>query len=217
MPHSVSFSHWSDPLCIWALVGQSKLDRILRDLGGCLRVEYRIAPIFGSIPWRFAEGPWAKEGILGRIAATKRIAEQNGRSDVSGECWQRAAPATSWAPAAAIKAVFALGEGLGMKAGPAYQVALRERFFVAEQNIALRKIQLELAEEMNLPREPIEASLDDGSALCAVAEDYAEKERLRIQGSPTYIFDAGRIILYGNFNYEVLHHAVVELCRTTES
>ena len=212
MPVRLKFSYWSDPLCIWALVAQQKLDRVLDELGGQVRVDYRVVPVFGSVPWRFAQGPWAKDGVDGRVHATKKIAEQGGRTDVSGECWRRAMPASSWAPAAAIKSVFAL-EDRGEEAGPTYQRALRERFFVGEANIALRRVQLEVAEELALPRAPIEQRLDDGSALAAVWEDHTEKERLRIQGSPTYVFDGGRAMLYGNFDYGILRSTVEELVR----
>lgn len=213
MHDRLTFSYWSDPLCIWALVAQQKLDRVLADFGAHLRVDYRIAPVFGSVPWRFAHGAWAKDGVEGRVLATRKIAEQAGRTDVSGACWQRAMPASSWAPAAAIKAVFAFEDGRGEQVGPLYQRALRERFFVGESNIALRGVQLEVAEELGLAREPIERRLDDGSALAAVCEDYAEKERLHIQGSPTYSFDGGRAMLYGNFDYGILKSTVAELVR----
>jgi predicted DsbA family dithiol-disulfide isomerase len=213
MPGLLSFSYWSDPLCIWALVAQQKLDRVLGELGEHLRVDYRVVPVFGSVPWRFAQGPWSKDGVDGRVLATRKIAEQGGRSDVSGECWRRARPSSSWAPAAAIKAVFALEDGDGDEVGPLYQRRLRERFFVGEANIALRSVQLEVAEELGLPRGPIEVRLDDGSALAAVCEDHAEKERLRLQGSPTYVFDGGRAMLYGNFDYAILRSTVEALVR----
>jgi predicted DsbA family dithiol-disulfide isomerase len=213
MPSRIEFSYWSDPLCIWALVAQQKLDRLLSELGTKVRVDYRIVPVFGSVPWRFEHGPWAKDGVDGRVAATRKIAEQGGRTDVSGECWRKAMPMSSWAPASAIKAVFALEGARGAEAGPPYQRALRERFFVGEANIALRAVQLEVAEDLGLPRGPIEARLDDGSALAAVCEDHAEKERLRIHGSPTYVFDGGRAMLYGNFSDGILHSTVEELVR----
>lgn len=212
MSPRLKFSYWSDPLCVWALTAQTKLERVLAEAGDRLLVDYRIVPVFGSVPWRFTHGPWAKEGVEGRVAATKRIAEQAGRTDVSGECWRTAAPASSWSPAMAIKAVFALPD-VGAEVGPTYQRALRELFFVAERNIAQRSVQLALAEEMKLPIAAIEARLDDGSALAAVCEDHAEKERLRLQGSPTYVFDGGRAMLYGNFDYGILHGTVEELLR----
>ena len=210
MPSRTTFSYWSDPLCIWALVAQEKLNRILQELGEHLHVDYRIVPVFGDVAWRFTDGPWAKDGVAGRVAATRKIADQAGRHDVSGECWRRAMPASSWAPAAAIKAVFA---GNDVAVGAEYQRLLRERFFVAEENIAHRAVQLAVAEELGLARAPIEAGLDDGSALAAVCADHAEKERLRLQGSPTYVFDGGRAMLYGNFGYGILRSTVEELVR----
>ncbi len=213
MTARLKFSYWSDPLCIWALVAQKKLDRVLGELGEQIQVDYRIVPVFGSVPSRFSHGPWSKEGVPGRVLATRTIAEQGGRTDVTGECWRLAMPATSWAPAAAIKAVFALEGSHGEDAGPRYQRALRERFFVGEANIALRSVQLEVAESLGLPRAQIESRLDDGSALAAVWDDHAERERLRIQGSPTYVFDGGRAMLYGNFDYGILRSTVEELVR----
>ena len=213
MTERIAFSYWSDPLCIWALVAQTKLDRVLAELGEFVKVEYRIVPVFGSVAARLSSGPWAKDGIQGRVVATRDIALRAGRTDVSGECWRRATPSTSWAPSAAIKAVFALDDGRGEERGPTYQRVLRERFFVKEENIALRSVQLAVAEELALPRAPIEALLDDGSATAAVWEDYAEKERIRIQGSPTYVFDGGRAMLYGNVDYCILQSTVEELVR----
>jgi predicted DsbA family dithiol-disulfide isomerase len=215
MPDRIEFSYWSDPLCIWALVAQTKLDRVLAELGEHLVVDYRIVPVFGSVPWRFKDGPWAKEGLEGRALATRRIAEAAGHKDVSGECWRKAAPASSWPPSCAIKAVCAIerrGE-IAPGSGARYQRAVRERFFVHEQNVAHRRVQLAIAEALDLPRGPIEERLDDGSALAAVWEDHHEKERLKIQGSPTYVFDGGRAMLYGNFEYGILKSTVDELVR----
>lgn len=212
MSARTTFSYWSDPLCVWALVAQPKLDRVLQELGEHLRVDYRVVPVFGSVRWRLEKGAWAKDGVEGRVAATRKIAEQAGRRDVSGECWRKAMPASSWAPAAAIKAAIAIAGEDGALGGE-YQRRLRERFFVGEANIALRSVQLEVAEELGLPRGPIEERLDDGSALAAVWEDHNEKERLGMQGSPTYVFDGGRAMLYGNFEYGILKSTVLELVR----
>ena len=211
----IEFGYWSDPLCIWALVAQQKLDRLLAELGRHLVVDYRVVPVFGSVPWRFSKGPWAKDGIEGRVAATRHIAEQGGRTDISGECWRSAAPASSWATATAIKAVFAMEarHQVPSESGARYQRALRDAFFVAEANVARRDVQLRVAEAQGLPRAPIEEQLDDGTALAAVWEDHMEKERLRIQGSPTYVFDGGRAMLYGNFEYGMLRSTVDQLVR----
>jgi predicted DsbA family dithiol-disulfide isomerase len=114
-----------------------------------------------------------------------------------------------------VKATFAMeAEGIvGAGSGARYQIALRERFFVSEENVARRDVQLAVAESLALPRAPLESRLDDGTALARVWEDFVEKDRLRIQGSPTYVFDEGRAMLYGNFDYGMLRSTVEELVR----
>jgi hypothetical protein len=66
---------------------------------------------------------------------------------------------------------------------------------------------------LRIARAGIEKRLDDGSALALLSEDLQEKERLKLQGSPTYVFDHGRAMLYGNFPYGELHATVEELLR----
>jgi predicted DsbA family dithiol-disulfide isomerase len=97
--------------------------------------------------------------------------------------------------------------------GAAYQYRLRQRFFVDNDNVAKKSVQLEVAEELGFPVDAVASRLDDGTALSALWEDHLEKERLMIQGSPTYVFDGGRAKLYGNFAYGILHATVEELVR----
>lgn len=211
----LSFSYWSDPLCIWAFVAQGKLERLLLERGELLEVDYRVVPIFGSVPWRFAKGPWSRGGVAARVRATAEIAAKHGHDSVDGSCWTGDCPASSWAPGTAIKAVCAL-EKLGeleARTGGRYQSALQRAFFEGRKNTARRSVQLEVAESLDIPHAPIERCLDDGTALSLLWEDHLEKERLRLQGSPSYVFDDGRALLYGNVTYGVLHATVEELLR----
>lgn len=210
---SLPFTYWSDPLCIWAFVAQSKLERILEEWGERVQVRYRVVPVFGSVPWRFSEGPWASAGPMGRVAATARIAREHGFASVDGTVWVDDPPASSWAPGAAIKAAFMAEERGELPQGraAAYQWALREAFFLRNRNIARREVQLGVAEALEVDRTLIERRLDDGSALAALWEDDLDRQQSRVQGSPTYVFDAGRAMLYGNFPFGVLHATVQEL------
>lgn len=213
---AIAFDYWSDPLCIWAFVAQPKLERLLgSELGAHLEVRYHVVPVFGSVVQRFAHGAWSAAGIEGRIEATRRIAAEHGFPEVTGEVWRTAMPASSWSPGAALKAVW-LAEAMGdvaPGAGERYQWGLRTAFFVQNRNIAMRRVQMEAAEAQRLPVGVIEALLDDGRALAAVWEDHDQREKLGIQGSPTYVFDGGRAMFYGNFAYEVLQGAVAEMVR----
>lgn len=210
---TLEFEYWSDPLCIWAYVAQPKLDHVLTRWKRCVDVRYHVVPVFGSIPWRFREGPWSSQGPEGRAAATQHIAQEHGMNDVGGECWLVDCPASSWPAGAALEAVFAMEqeEEIPKGAAAAYQLAMRRRFFVDGKNVTRRRVQLALAEELEVPRASLERRLDDGSAIARLHEDHERKDRLRIQGSPTYVFDAGRAMFYGNFPLEVLTATVEKL------
>lgn len=211
----IEFEYWSDPLCIWAFVAQPKLEHVLSRHGTHVAPRYHVVPVFGSIRERFATGTWSKAGPQGRAETTRSIAEQHARTDVSGRCWIDDCPVSSWPVGAALKAVFA-AEAAG-EVGPGvaadYQWRMRERFFVDDQNVAKRTVQLELAEELQIPVSTLARRLDDGSALCALWEDHERRESMGLRGSPTFVFDGGRAMLYGNFSEAILTATVEELVK----
>jgi predicted DsbA family dithiol-disulfide isomerase len=90
---------------------------------------------------------------------------------------------------------------------------MRQRFFVDNQNVARRSVQLELAEASDVPRAELEARLDDGTGMSRLWEDHARRESLGLRGSPTFVFDGGRAMLYGNFSEAVLNATVEELVK----
>ncbi len=203
----LQFSYYSDPLCIWAFVAQPKLEQILDEWGERIEVDYRIVPVFGLVPERFERGSWAKAGPEGRRDTTRRVARAQGRDDVSGEVWVKDPPASSLASGAAVKAVFALeSQGLAEEgAGARYLLAMREHFFVRDRNIARRQEQLAVAESIGVDVTALEGKLEDGTCLAALFEDDAAGKALGVRGSPTYVFDGGRAMLYGNFPFAILH------------
>ncbi len=209
------FEYWSDPLCIWAYCAEEKLGRILEEWGDALVVDYRIVPVFGSIPRRMEEGSWSAGGPIGRRDATRRVAEQHGRSDIRGELWVRDCPSSSWSSGAAAKAAFLLEarEESPAGSGAAYLWALRRAAFERDLNIARRSVQLEVAESVGLSPSAFGALLNTGLPLAALSEDDDDRKAAGVRGSPTYLFDGGRATLYGNFPFEILHGTVAELLR----
>ncbi|MCB9653601.1 MAG: DsbA family protein [Deltaproteobacteria bacterium] len=147
------FSYWSDPLCVWAFVAEPRLQALLTEYGDVVDIEYRVVPVFGSVPWRFAHGSWAAKGPSGRRDATRDIARRFGHDDVTGDVWVQDPPASSWAPCMAIKAAFALVEEaiVSRDAAVCFQRRLRERFFLQNVNIARLPAQMEVAAECALP------------------------------------------------------------------
>ena len=207
-------TYWSDPLCIWAYVGQARLDAMLREFGDLVEIRHRVVPVFGSVPWRFAEGSWAEKGPAGRVEATRAVAERFGHTEVDGRVWELDPPASSWAPSAAVKAVFVMADRgeVSQEAARCYQWEIRRALFAHNRNVARRSVQLEVAEQQEVPRAPLEEMLDDGSAVAMVWRDHHDRETAQVKGSPTYVFDGGREMLYGNVPLTVIR-ATVEAVR----
>jgi len=214
-PRALHFEYWSDPLCIWAYVAQSKLERVIAEWGPHLAIRYRIVPVFGSLPRRFTTGSWSAEGPAGRRVATADVARAQGCDGVTGELWTSDMPSSSWPAGAAAKAVFLLEERgeAEVGSGATYLRALRRRAFEANQNICRRSVQLAVAEELGVSPQRLDALLDDGLPFALLAEDDEDRRTAGVRGSPTYVFDGGRAVLYGNFPFEVLHATMEQLLR----
>jgi predicted DsbA family dithiol-disulfide isomerase len=208
------FTYWTDPLCIWAYVAQSKLVSIVRSSPQPLLPLHRIVCVFGDIEERFETGVWSKTGRQGRAEKTREIAESFGIDNVSGQVWVDDTPSSSWAPAMAIKAVFAAERAGEIEEGraAAYQFGVRRAFFEEDRNVAKREVQLELAEHFSVPRASLERRFEDGSAVAAVARDQDERRALGVRGSPTYVFDDAREMLYGNVPLALIEATVTALC-----
>ncbi|MFK7989320.1 MAG: DsbA family protein [Sandaracinaceae bacterium] len=209
----IEFEYWSDPLCVWAFVSQPKLEHVLSAHSGHVAPRYRIVPVFGSLPARFRDGAWTKVGPKGRAEATRRVAHAHGRPEVTGQFLLDDPPASSWASGAAARAVIGMSEsGEGDSDwGADYVIALRQACFVDNLNIARRHHQLAVAESLHIPRAPIERRLDDGTALAELYEDHKRRLEIGIQGSPTFVFDGGRAMLYGNVAEDVLTATVDQI------
>jgi predicted DsbA family dithiol-disulfide isomerase len=214
-PSSLHFEYWSDPLCIWAYVAQSKLERVISEWGEHLTIDYRIVPVFGSFPRRFSTGVWSKAGVEGRSEATAKVAREHGCEGVTGALWTRDTPTSSWSCGAAAKGAFHLErtEQAAPGSGATYLRALRRRAFEANENICRRAVQLSVAEEVGVDPARLSALLDDGLPFALLAEDDEDRKTAGVRGSPSYVFDGGRATLYGNFPFEVLHATMTELLR----
>lgn len=210
---SLPIAYWSDPLCVWAYLAEDKLRELDAVFGDAISLHWRVVPVFGSVPARFHGGVWAAEGRAGRATKTVELAQRFGHTEVHGRVWLDDPPASSWSPAAAFEAVRLLEEEGGAPAGAAgaYLRALRHAFFVEDRNIARREVQEGVARAQGLPESALAAALDDGRAVARVFEAHEERQRLGIQGSPTWVFDGGRAVLYGNVHAGVLRSTVAQL------
>jgi predicted DsbA family dithiol-disulfide isomerase len=89
--------------------------------------------------------------------------------------------------------------------------ALRKAFFRDLENIAERAVHLAIAERHALPIAALVRLLDDGQAMALLCKDLQLQDKYKVSGSPTYVLNEGRQMLYGNVGYKVIAANVEEL------
>jgi DSBA-like thioredoxin domain-containing protein len=76
--------------------------------------------------------------------------------------------------------------------------AFRRAFFRECRDISHLDVQREIAAGLGVDTGAIEKYIHSGAAFAALAADYQEAEKLRIEGSPSLVLNQGRQKLYGN-------------------
>ncbi|MCO4774138.1 MAG: hypothetical protein KDA24_29170 [Deltaproteobacteria bacterium] len=209
---TIKTDFYTDPMCIWALVAEPKVALLKDEFGDALQLEHHVLPLFGSIEERLATGSWAKGGIPGRVAATARVAAAAGVEGVSGKGWEHS-PSSSWGPSMTALAVRHLEDAGTLPAGSTGRTlyAMRQAFFVEDRDITLRSEQQAVLARCDLPVHEVFALVDDGRAMARLSEARDRRDGLRLDGSPTWVFDGGRAKLYGNVDMRVLRATVQAL------
>ena len=95
--------------------------------------------------------------------------------------------------------------------------AFRRAFFKECRDISRFDMQRKIATALGIDAGPIEARIHSGAAFAALAADYQEAEKLRIEGSPSLVLNQGRQKLYGNVGFRLIEANVQGLMRTPAS
>lgn len=218
---------FSDILCVWAYVAQIRVDELHRKRGADVDLRFHFMPMFGSTASKIDQN-WISRG--GRKAYAEHVLSVADRFDhleVHPDIWVKNTPPSSASCHQMLKGVELLvQEGL-VPAGPQDALAgrhiveeaawrLRVAFFRDLQDISTRACQFEIAEELEIPREPLAQMLDSGKAMAALFDDFALKDKYKVFGSPTFVFNEGRQILFGNVGFRAIDANVEELLLHTE-
>ena len=70
------------------------------------------------------------------------------------------------------------------------------------------------AEALGVDIDAIETSTHDGTAFARLARDYQDADKMRIEGSPSFVLNEGRQKLYGNVGFRIIEANIQELLRT---
>ena len=217
----IKISYFTDILCIWAYASQARIDAINEKFSDAIDVEYRFCSVFGDTEQKIASVWKDKGGYDGFNSHLREVAARFPHIELHPEIWVKTRPPTSASAHLFIKAVQHLtheakGQGNLLSKHTVAQVlsAFRAAFFRDGRNIACWDVQCEIAEALDIDRVAVERSIHDGTAFARLAADYQDVDRMRIEGSPSYVLNEGRQKLYGNVGFHLIEANIQELLNT---
>lgn len=205
----VKVQYFSDVLCVWAYVGQIRLDELERELGAEVVVEQHFINVFGDARARLA-ARWAdRGGLAGYAEHVRGVVARFEHVTIHPDAWATVAPTSSLGCHVFLAAVKLLDRDVFRRAC----WALRAAFFRDGIDVSLRKAQLEVADQIGLSVPEVEELLYTGAAHAELCRGLDLARGYGVEVSPTFVFDEGRQRLNGNVGYRVIEANVRELLR----
>jgi len=208
--------HFSDVLCVWAYIGQASLLRLVEKFGDKIDVEEHFCSIFPDTQTKINKA-WRDRGGFGGYADhVKMVAKGIENMGIHDDVWSRVQPKSSASPHLFIKAIELLeyespeGTAFDRLSNRAAK-ELRSAFFAEAQDISDWAVQRIISEKIGIAFDEVLKKIETGEAIAKLAADYELAQSLRVQGSPTYMLNEGRQILFGNVSYNILEANVAEL------
>lgn len=211
----VAITYYSDVLCVWAYIAQIRVDQLRQHFGDKIAIVPRFVPVFGDTPKKIGEGFRDRGGWEAYAAHAASVVAKFDHVSLGADAWNRVRPTSSLVPHAVLRAVHLLEREESVPVGELDRLAwqLRLSFFRDGRDIGKVPVLLEIASELGLPVDALRAKLDDGSAWAALHADHEAVKEEGVRGSPTFVLNERRQILYGNVGYRILEANVLELLR----
>jgi predicted DsbA family dithiol-disulfide isomerase len=220
----VEITYFSDALCVWAYVAQARIDAVKEKFGDAVRIEHRFCSVFGDTARKIASTWKDKGGYEGFNAHLRHVAERFPHIEVDPDIWLKTRPLSSASPHLFMKAVQQRDRESAMTRGrstpPIFEQviwAFRSAFFRDGRDISHWEVQCEIAAALGADIGVIEERIHSGMAFAGLAADYQDADKMRIEGSPSFVLNEGRQKLYGNVGFRLLEANIQELLRAPRS
>lgn len=201
MKKPLIIDYYSDILCVWAWVAQHRIDKLNEKFGDNIEIRYHYLDIFGDtvnkIPTQWRE-KGSYDGFSQHVVDS---AAPYPDAIVNSKIWNDTRPTSSANTHLVLKAIeLAFNKKVSIK----FALAFREAFFIEAKDISQFDVLFSLINVAGMDVDLVQKALNNGSAMAALMHDYQEAKAQQLKGSPSYIIDNGRQVLYGNVGYRVL-------------
>jgi predicted DsbA family dithiol-disulfide isomerase len=154
-------------------------------------------------------------GLAGYSEHVQEATSKFDHITIHPDIWQQVVPASSTSCHLFLHAIQLLEtKGLVHRSRQIFERAnwaFRVAFFTKLADISSRTVQFEIAEELGLSIDLIQAQIDSGEAYAQLSKDFDLVKEHTVAVSPTLIFNEGRQRLNGNVGYRVIEANIREL------
>ena len=186
MPSLVTIALYSDVHCPYAYVTAYRLRQLRAEYRGRVVISYK------SLALEYVNRRSTPKPILDNETPILMLEEP----EIPYQPWHAPLsewPVTMWPAFEAIKCA----ERQGSDAAAELDWAIRTAFFAESQCISMRHVLLALAEKVGLDMTRLAEDFDSGVAKRQVLHEAQEGwERLRVEGSPTFVLPSGDQVSY---------------------
>lgn len=209
----IRITHFSDVLCIWAYVGQIRIDELLSEFERQVEIEYRLFPVFGSARRKIMDAWGEEHGARAYCQHIQKIAADFNHVSVHAEIWHKVMPHSSLPGHLYLCAIRLLEQNKSLPAGTFAQMSwtIRKAFFAELRDVSDVSVLDDLVEQADLPGNRIKECIESGQAYAELADDMKLARDHMIKASPTLIFNEDRQRLTGNVGYKIIEANIREL------
>ena len=216
----ITIDYFSDVLCVWAYGGQVRLDELQREFAHEVLVRQHFMPLFADTRTRIGEGWKDKGGFVGFGAHMQEVCKQWEHTQLHADVWTACRPSSCMTTHVFLKAVsLCLGlehadrqpDGGARSVFDALVAQTRAAFFEQAKDVSSLSVLVELLGSTGIPGDTVVQVIESGEAYAALHRDGELIKTYGVLGSPTYVFDEGRQLLYGNVGYRIIASNLREL------
>ncbi len=184
MRKPVTIAMYADLACPYAYVSAYRLRKLREEYRGSVFIEHK------SLPLEYINREPTSKALL-ESELPYLVREEPG---IPYQPWRRAEsewPVTMWPAFEAVKCA----QRQSLTLADDLDWAIRKAFFAESRCISLRHVLLELAQQVGLDMERFADDFDRGVTKYQVLQEAQEGwERLRVEGSPTFVLPSGKQI-----------------------
>ena len=203
--------YYTDILCVWAWIAQRRVDEVEEKWGKQLYIHHHCVNVFGDTVTRIGK-KWSDRGSYAGFAEhVQESAAPYESAPINPDAWRDVRPYTSAVAHLILKAAELTKTPDDSRK---LAVTLRSSFFIDALDIGQIGVVLDIACDAGFDKTDLVSTIESGQAHAALMANYEQAQDLKIKGSPSWVLNSGRQILYGNVGYRVLNANIEELAKS---